>query len=164
MHQEPVGTMLGAGRGVARGRVNWCSLLLCAHTLSHMLLWHFFLQCNWILPLAILLEYIPHLPGEAERAARMQEDFKREEGGSGCSSLVMALLGVTQLPGWTPGVETARSQRNQCVHGSASQCWLAGAPPQPISSTEVQGPSLKAFGCFGRGKAGWCTSETSPAA
>lgn len=89
-----MGTCWELGEGWARGRVNWCSLLLCTHTLTHAALALFpalqleFAPGNsW--------EYIPHLPGEAERDARMQENFKGEEGGSGCSSLVMAVLGVT---------------------------------------------------------------------
>lgn len=47
LHQEPVGTHWELGEGWARGRVNWCSLLLCAHTHTHTCCFGTF-SCNAI--------------------------------------------------------------------------------------------------------------------
>lgn len=55
-----------------------------AHTLSHMLLWHFFLQCNWILPLAILGNISQEKLKELQECRRILKEKKEVVAGCGC--------------------------------------------------------------------------------
>lgn len=84
---------------------------MCAHTHTRA---HTLTHAALALFPAMQLDFAPsnsweYIPGEAERAARMQENFKREEGGSGW--LWLSWGGHCDLT----GAETARSWRCQAV-------------------------------------------------
>lgn len=57
------------------------------HSRSHVLLWHFFLQCNWILPLAILGN-ISHVC--QEKLKELQE----------CRRILKEEKGAVAAPAW----------------------------------------------------------------
>lgn len=125
------GHMLGAGRGVG----TWQSELVLpnvvhthTHTLTHAAL--------ALLP-AMQLDFAPGNSSGLlshicqEKLKELQERrriLKEKKEAVAAPAWLWLSLGVTQLPGWTPGVETARSWGNQCVHGSAGLQELLHSP------------------------------------
>jgi len=123
VHQEP--------DACPRVGVRGNKLFLCTLVHTHMPLWHFFpaMQLNFA-PSNSWIDFLASLPREAEKAAGMQEKFKREEGGGGCFPLQQGCPGGDSHE--LAGAEAARPRGRQAVPAAVwPRCSLparAGVP------------------------------------